>query len=191
MTELTQVAETRSEAIFRHTRAMQRATGCSMQTFSARVIEHYHATVPETLRDVTFKTGGDLFRDAQTNAQHLARWMNPDEPARMPVDLEESWVAGLTDPHRSACRRDLAYRYGLLDVPQPSGPASDMGSVSRLTRELGEALEAISPALDNGRFGPEDAAVLPGAIQELDDVLSAAHALRARLVAAGQSGEDA
>jgi hypothetical protein len=182
MTDRTQVAETRSETIFRHTRDMQRATGCSMQTFSARVVEHYHATVPEHLRDVTFKTGGDVYRDAQTNAQHLARWMNPDEPARMPVDLEESWVAGLAEPYRSDCRRDLAHRYGLLDVPQPTAQVSDLGAVSRLTRELGEALEAIAPALDNGRFGPEDAAVLPNAIKELDDVLAAGHALRVRLV---------
>ncbi len=175
--------ETRTETLFRHTREMMRGTGCSMQTFATRVMEHYHAAVPEPARVVDFKTSGDLFRAAQTNAQRLARYMDPAVNVRLPVDLEESWVAALGEPHGSACRRDLAHRYGLLDVPQPGNAVSDMQSVSRLTKELGEALEAISPALDNGRFGPEDASVLPNAIAELDDVLAAAQGLRARLVA--------
>jgi hypothetical protein len=175
--------ETRSATIFRHTRAMQRATGCSMQTFSARVIEHYHAHVPEHMREIVFKVGGDVFRDAQTNAQHLSRFMDPDTATRLPVDLEESWVAALGGEFLADCRRDLARRYGLLDVPVMESDC-DVAALGNLTRELGEVLKAIGPTLDDGRFTAADIKFLPAIERELDDLCGAAVAMKNRVVRA-------
>lgn len=181
MVDLTHPAESRSATIFRHTRAMQQATGCSMQTFAARVIEHYHAAVPQHLRDITFKSGGDVYRDAQTNAQHLARWMNPDESTRMPVDIEESWVAGLGEPFAAACRRDLARRYGLLDVPVMESQ-SDLAAVGTLTQRLGEVLRTVSPALaGDNEINARDLEHLPGIKQAIDSLVAAALGLKHRV----------
>lgn len=173
--------ETRSGAIFRHTRAMLHASGCSLQTFSHRVVEQYHARVPEHLREVTFKTSGDLFRAAQTNAQHLSRWMNPDFEARMPVDMEEAWVAGLGEPYAKACRRDLARRYGLLDVPVMESGECDIAAVGTLTARFSDVLLSVAPTMADGKIDTADLDHLPAALQELDNLCAAAVALRNRI----------
>jgi len=173
--------EPRSAVLFRAWFEMHQATGCSMQTFAARLVEHYHASVPEPLRAVTFKVGGDVFRDATTNGQHVARFMNPDATTRMPVDLEESWVAALGGDFTLRCRRLLARRYGLLGVPVASlAQGADMREASSLTAEFGEVLGAMAPALADGRIDAADAAHLPKLINELDDLCAAAVAVRAR-----------
>lgn len=180
--------ETRSETIFRHTNAMLHVTRTSMSSFAQQVVENYHDEVPPEARCVEFKMDGDMYRVATTNAQKLHRYMEHEVNARLPVDLEESWVRALCEPYRTECRRELARRYGLLDVSVPSPLfITDIETTSRLMKEVGEALVAISPALADSEINVEDARHLPAALKEIDDVISAAHSLRARLVRAQES----
>lgn len=174
--------ETRSEVLFRFTQRLLHETRCSMEAFAQNVVEEYHKSVPPASRDVEFKSEGDVFKCAAINAQKLRRYMDVDVNARIPVDLEEAWVRGLPEPYRSECLRDLAARHGLLAVPVPgASTVTDMQSVSRLSREFGEVLEAIGPMLENGHFGPEDQAHAARAIRELEDLLAAGHSVLTRM----------
>lgn len=180
--------ETRSETIFRHTNEMLHVTRTSMASFAQQVVENYHDEVPSEARCVEFKMDGDMFRVATTNAQKLHRYMEQEVSARLPVDLEESWVRALCEPYRTECRRELAKRYGLLDVSLPSPLFySDIETVSRLTKEVGEALVAIAPALADADIDFADAQHLPAALKEIEDVISAALSLKARLERAQHS----
>jgi hypothetical protein len=182
MKPIFQQQETRTECVFRHTRQMLHDTRVSMEAFAQVVVELYHAAVPTAARDIQFRVGGDLFKCAAANAQKLRRYMDDDINARLPVDLEEAWVNGLSEPYRNACIRDLARRYGLLAVQAPGTCAiSDMQTVSKLSREFGEALEALSPMLDNGKFGEEDAPLFERAARELEELLAAGEGVLARI----------
>ncbi|WP_339873952.1 hypothetical protein [uncultured Brevundimonas sp.] len=184
--------EPRSAVLFRAWFEMHQATGCSMQTFAARLVEHYHASVPEPLRAVTFKVGGDVFRDATTNAQHVARFMNPDATTRMPVDLEEAWVAALGGEYTDRCRRDLARRYGFLGVSISSlAPGAELREASALTGEFGEVLNAMAPALADGRIDEQDLPHLPKLIDQLDNLCAAAVVMRNRAQAVMDASKDA
>lgn len=180
-----QRGETRSEVIFRHTRRQLHDLRLSMATFGQRVVEKYHELVPWEVRCVEFRTVGDAHAAMTINAQKLHRYMELEVNARMPVDLEEAWVEALAEPYHTECVRDLARRYGLLDVPLPA-PVSrgDVQSVVKLTKEFAEALAAVAPILEDGRITPNERALVPGALLHIDALIGAAHGIRARLEAA-------
>lgn len=160
--------ETRSETLFRHARAMLHETRTSMEAFAQRVVEAYHSTVPPDAREVDFKAAGDLFRCAATNAQKLKRYMDADVNARIPVDLEESWVAGLTEPYRSRCREDLLGRHGALVVDDPGAAViDDPKAIATLLDEAGRSVQAVAPMVADGRIGPEDRPHADKAVREL------------------------
>src|SRR5690242_2310224 len=178
--------ETRSELVFRHTSRMLHETRCSWEAFGQRLVEHYHAAVPAEARDVQFQTTGDVFHCAKINAQKICRYADDRVNARLPVDLEESWVEALAEPYRTDCIRDLARRYGLLAVQVPVSlgcTVSAMQSVSAVSREFGQAIEAVAPIIENGKFGPEDLPHVDRALRELEDLIGAAEATRAQLLA--------
>ena len=171
-------ALTRSEVLFGYTRSMQRDTRTSIEAFAQTVVEIYHARTPAAVREVEFKTIGDIFHCATINAQKLRRYMDVDINARLPVDLEEAWVLALAEPYRDDCLRDLAARYGLLATPIPTGtPGSELDSLARLTREMGEAMQAIAPMLQDGRITEADRNYFSSARHELEDVMAAAGGL--------------
>lgn len=182
-------SETRSETIFRHTRAMLHETRCSIEAFSQRVVEAYHARVSADARDVIFKTEGDVFRCAATNAQKLNRYMLADVNARLPVDLEEAWVLGLSLPYRDRCLHDLAGRYGFLPVRSPIAAGSlDASALARLTRDFGEALVSIGPMLADGCISSDERPAVSAAVRELEEVIADATELISAFKATGAGG---
>lgn len=166
--------ETRSEVIHRHTARMFHETRCSREAFGQGVVENYHRLVPPAAREIQFKTEGDFFHCAKINAQKLMRYVDDRVNARMPVDLEEAWVLALSEPYRADCLHDLARRYGLLAVPVPTDGATALQSMSSVTREFGQACEAIAPIIANGSFGPEDVEFAEKAERELEDLITSA-----------------
>lgn len=172
-------SETRPEVIFRFVRQMLHERRITMQTYSCSVVERYHELVPAAARSVLFKTEGDVFVCAHANAKHLTRWMEEETAARIPVELEEAWVQALAEPYRTNCIRELVARYGVLAVAKPdSSGVQDMRSLGDLTKQVGEALEAVAPMVADGRFDAGDVAFAPEAIKQLDDIVSCAIALR-------------
>lgn len=194
MVDLTPISETRVETLARHFELLQRATGCSKKTFAVRLVEHYHATVPPPRRLLHFQTGGDAARDAQTNAQMIAQWIDRDASRHFPAEAEESWVAALGEPFAADCRRDLARRYGLLDVPVMESQ-SDLAAVGTLTQRLGEVLRTVSPALaGDNEINARDLEHLPGIKEAIDSLVAAALGLKhrvSRVARAARSRRDA
>lgn len=179
-------AETRSECIWRHTQAMRLQGRHKMTVFAAAVAERYQQLVPEGARTVSFlrdEFGGFTGRAAAIWNQ-LTRMMDPDvDCTRMPCDLEEAWVDCLAEPFRAACVQDLAGRYGLLPVPIPTGPqaSQDLLKTSALIREFAATVEALAPIVADGRIDATDVPLLPGALRDLDGLLTHGAALRAAM----------
>lgn len=190
MTRAPHQQETRQGVIFRHTSRMLHETRCSWEAFSQELVEHYHATVPSEAREIQFKTDGDIFQCARANAQKVSRFADNRVQARLPVELEEAWVAALTEPYRSECLHDLARRFGLLAVPMPAAgvcAVTAIHAMGSVTREFGQACEALAPIIADGTFGPDDAQHVERAARELEDLIAAATALlsQVRAVKAG------
>lgn len=171
--------ETRTHTIQRHVQQYLRETGTAMPTFAQNVVEQYCARVRGIHRTITFKTDGDIYDRMRLNAQTLDRMLNTGI-IRLPADLEEAIVFALPDASMQLLRADLALRYGLravpvLDAEQPNCIAH----IGALARESGEALAAISPMIeDNGSIGPEDAHMAAHAIQQLDELVNQASAMK-------------
>lgn len=169
--------ETRTEVIVRFTEAMLRERRISPETFSQDLLEQYHLRVPSAARIVEFKTDGDPFRRAGTNAQRLRRYMQGD--VNFPADLEEAWVEALPDPYRSDCKRELARRYGFLDVPLPDiSGISDAVTLGRLTGEFAKLLQDMAPIVQNGGHSAQQ---LVAARAEVDQLIASAEGLAALL----------
>ncbi len=176
---------TRSEVIFGHTKQMLHLARLSMETFGQRVVELYHERVPVQARQIQFLSEGDPFKVAKANAQKLDRYMDAAINSRLPVDLEESWVLALREPHRSECVADLARGYGLLAVPIPCGPGAvtDVQALVAMTDGFGRAMQSLAPALDDGAITSADAHHLPQAIEGANHLIAAVMAVRVRLEA--------
>lgn len=171
------MGETRSEVIFRFTQAMLRERRISLETFVQDLIDQYHLRVPASARIVEFKTDGDVFRRAGTNAQKLRRYI--DGQVNLPADLEEAWVEALPHPYRTDCKRELARRYGFLDVPLPDvSGISDVASLGRLTSEYAKLLQDMAPIVENGGHTAQQ---LVQARAEVDQLIASAEGLAALL----------
>lgn len=174
--------ETRSQTIERHTRRQFHELRVSWQTFAEVVVQRYHDLVPERCRDIDFDLGGDLFVRAKRNAKRLQRFLEQDATTRMPVDIEEAWVLSLAEPYRGDCKRELARRYGLLDVPLPDLRRLDsVRSLADVTCEFGAVLSGLSPALSDFRVTREDLPHVDAAIPHLQSLIASAEGLLAQL----------
>lgn len=176
------LVETRAELILRYVQSLLRETRVSMESFAADVVEQYHGRTPGGARTIRFHGGGDAYKDMRANAQLLRRFLEGE--VRLPVDLEEAVVMALPDSRRRQLLAALAARYGLLAVRNPNTQRrfeDDTAALAGLFKEAGEAGAALAPMLADGRFGPEDRPLAVTAKRELEDVLTAASGLLARI----------
>ncbi len=177
-------AERRDETVFRHTAKMLQETGTSDETFADRVVSRYLALVPADSRSIAFLLDEtvDAFYRARMNAQKIMRYADPDANARLPAELEEAWVLELDEPYRGDCVRDLAKRYGLLDVPLPESlPASDVQNVSTLSKRFSDALGALAPLIEDGRIDSADESGLDVAMADISKLLATTQGLLGKL----------
>lgn len=169
----------RQEVIYQYTRQMILETGTNRRTFAMVVADNYLNMVAEDDQDVPFRItrGGDAAGDKKHNGQILGRYLDR-EVRKLPADLEDAWVLSLPQPYRYNCERDLALRRGLLVVPRPSGAGMTVASVAQLVTKYAGMLDALAPAVANGRFGPEDLPYQREINAAGDDVISAVLAVR-------------
>jgi hypothetical protein len=180
-------AETRSQTIERHTQRMMRERNITWQSFGQDVVEQYHALVPPPARDIVFAVEGDVFKRAKNNAKLLKRFLEPDATVRMPVDIEEAWVKAMPEPYLGDCRRDLAARYGLLDVPMPDLVAANPArTLADLSREFGGVLTATAEILADNQLTAADLPHIPDAITHVRKLLACVEGQLAQLEAAQQ-----
>lgn len=177
--------ESRSQTIFRHTRAMISETSITLEKFVLCLVEA-HEPVTRSGGAYRFKDTGNLIVDITANVRRVERWMKDNPSAsdgRLPVDVEESWIAAMPSPYQVACKRELAARFGFLGVPIPvPGVVQDHQSLAALMREAAEAVGAIAPMLETGGgIGPEDAHLADNALEQLRDVVRECYALQSRI----------
>jgi len=182
MKEILQFLPPRQSVIFAHTRRMLDATAMNYTSFAMNVAERYLAMTAADVRQVKLRTGegADLIRAMENNAQILRRYMDGTVKA-LPADLEDAWVLSLPMPYRSDCERDLARRRGMLAVPIPGSAGFELASVAKLVGEYGNLLQALAPALADGRFGPDDLPHKRQVDAAGDDVIAAVIGLRREL----------
>ena len=88
----------------------------------------------------------------------------------------------LDEPYRGDCVRDLAKRYGLLDVPLPESlPASDVQNVSTLSKRFSDALGALAPLIEDGRIDSADESGLDVAMADISKLLATTQGLLGKL----------
>jgi hypothetical protein len=178
--------EPRSATVGRIVLDALRHSGLTEQSYAASVVELYHRRVALHERSVPFHAGttAEQLAEAQrANAQILRRMFAG--AVRLPADMEEAVVLALPQPYQRHCLAELAARYGLLAVPEPTiDPLQQHATLADLCREFAEAVERVAPMLSDGRIDAGDRHLAGPAIRELRDVLAATHGLIALIESA-------
>lgn len=181
----TTLMETRSDVIWRHVAKMARQTADSIEDYSEDVLRVWLERTPLSARRMDFVKDGPVYERMRTNGKKIRRWMSPDSPGRPSIDVEEALVYALPEPYRSNCRRELARRYDLLDVPVPDcAHTTALENMASFTSEVGLVFQRLSPVLSDGNIGKNDREFIPAAITELQNLVAAAEGLMLRLRAA-------
>jgi hypothetical protein len=169
----------RQTVIYGYTRRMLDETSMNAQSFSMSVAEIYISQTAPDVRHVPFTLSDDLGHSMKNNAQTLRRYMDGTVKV-LPADLEDAWLMALPEPYRSNCERDLARRRGLLPIKvgDVDAPAGQVASVATLTKEFGDLLCALAPALHEGAFTAADRVYAKRIINEADDVITAVVSMR-------------
>lgn len=150
----------RQSVVYLHTTLMLNATGTNQRTFGMVLAENYLRMVPEEDREergfrITQGSSADVAADKKHNGQILGRYLSGDLRT-LPANLEDAWVMSLPEPYRSNCERDLARRRGMLAVAMPAPEGLQVASVATLMGNYANLVHALAPAIEDGRFGPED-----------------------------------
>jgi hypothetical protein len=173
----------RQSVIYAYTRRMLDETATNANTFAMELAERYVATVAADVRNVPFRLGeGDeLLKAMKNNGQILRRFMSGDVKV-LPADLEDAWVLALPQPYRRECERDLARRRGQWTCAElPDSEAGQAACLARLASEFGQLMEALAPALGDGRIDAKDLPHARRILNESDDLISAVINVRRQL----------
>ena len=180
----------RQAVLFAYTRRMLDETATNANTFAMALAELYLQRTAPDVRTVPFKLGeGDaLLAAMKANGQTLRRYMDGTVKV-LPADLEDAWVLALPEPYRSDCERDLAQRRGRCSIALPeAGEAGEVTSLGHLAAEFGQLLEALAPALADGRLCEADLPHARKILNESDDLIAAVLSLRRQVTALLPSG---
>ena len=173
----------RQSVVFGYTRRMLDETAINANQFAMAVAEKYLQTVAPDVRTVPLQLGeGDaLFASLKNNGQIVRRFMDGTVKV-LPADLEDAWVMALPEPYRSDCERDLAKRRGRLSMSElPATDAGTAAGLGQLAMEFGQLMEALAPALADGRICAEDLPHARRILNESDDLIAAVLSIRRQL----------
>ena len=164
--------------IYAYTRRVFDETAMNAQSFAMALAGKYLSLTAPDVRGVPFRLGDDLAADMRSNAQILRRYMDGTVKV-LPADLVDAWVLSLPEPYRAECERDLARRRGLLPVRiAVSDPTARAVGVAELAAEFAQLLEAVAPALADGRIDGDDLPFARRILNESDDLIAAVLAIR-------------
>lgn len=183
----------RQSVVYGYTRRMLDETATNANSFAMAVAEHYLASVAPDVRTVPFKLGeGDALLSAmKANGQTLRRYMDGTVKV-LPADLEDAWVLALPEPYRSACERDLAKRRGRLSITALDDAAhAPAVGMAELATEFAQLVEALAPALADGRLNRDDLPHAKRILNESDDLMAALLGVRRQVTALLPEGDAA
>jgi hypothetical protein len=177
------MAETRSQLIWRHANELINRSAVSWPSFATQVREIYYTNVPAHLRRVQFSDSRDIYERARLDAQELRRFEH-DRKWGLPADLEEAMVqamAVLEYRQMDILNRELAARYGMLPAPIPTADlVDDAEGVQGLMKETGEAIAAVLEIAPGG-ITPEDADLAKSTLQQINEALAELVSMQARI----------
>lgn len=143
--------EPRSRLIIRRTNEAR----VNVLKFATAVAEDYMAALAPEDRIIDFHTSSgsiDSALAAQKNNGHLIDHILKGV-TRFPVDLEESWISALPDPHRSNLITELAQRYGLIGAQLPATePHEHMARIADVLRDAGRTAQLVAPMFQAGKL---------------------------------------
>lgn len=180
----TQFVRPRQAVIYCVTRRMLDETAVNVASFAMNVAEQYHAMTAPDVRHIPLKLGeGDeLFMAMRRNAETIRRYMDGTVKS-LPADIEDAWVLALPEPYRSECERDLARRRGRLSSPLPEGGKTEKRvGLEGLVSEFSQLLDALAPALADGKVTEADLPYARRILSESDDLISAVLNLRRQVM---------
>lgn len=153
-------APTRSAVLVMYAQLQAAETGISLQKFADALAERYADMVPEGSRRAPLKVApthgnaDDYYRVVAANFKAVQRYLDGTVP--IPTDVEEAWVAALTERYRDGCIFDLCARYNVLPVRIHG--ETEVTALAGLMRDEAAVIEAMAPIMADGVI---DAADLP------------------------------
>lgn len=174
----------RSHVLFEHTRRVLARTSLCVRKLAMTTAENYMASVPPEYRTVPFRWGftvEELCKAERHNAQVITRYMDGTVKV-LPADLEDAWVLALPQPFRDECERDLARRRNTMAVQMPGdGESDEAWCLARMSAEFGQLLQALAPALSDGKITDADVPHARQILNESADLISAVIALQKKV----------
>ncbi len=160
---------TRQSVLHDYVARWKRDTRTSRETVATLVREIYHATVPEPDRAVSFSPLADAYERSRRDAQTLDRLL--DKPGAFPVDLEDAVLLALPDRYQQDCINELSGRWGQYSGPMGDDGTAKFESLSKLLKEVSDVVDAMAPALADGKWTPADRAYVARIEKELNDLV--------------------
>lgn len=181
-------AMTRDQVLVAHAAEMIARTSLSQDRFAQALAAQLHALVPMKANSAAVPDfaalaargdAADYLRAGSKWLKRVQRWLAGE--VELPCWVEEAWLLALDHEYQCRCLNELAARHGLVGA-RALTPASEceVTSFGQLVACLGSAVEVCAKVLADGRISEEDAAHLPGMIDELLAVESRACELRRR-----------
>ncbi|MGQ7814603.1 hypothetical protein ACUTAH_02820 [Metapseudomonas furukawaii] len=134
--------------------------------------------VPDFEADLLRNDAGEFMKATSRWLKRVQRWL--DGSVELPVWLEEAWIVALEPDWRERCVNELAGRHGLIGARALGGDACPVTAFAQLVTRLGQAVEAGSEVLADGKIDAADLPQLPEFIQRLRAVEARTAELRHR-----------
>lgn len=157
-------------------------TSISKATFCATLSEHHERLMPPPARSIEWSSHPDAATRILRDAEKVSRWFDDEVQARFPLEAFEAFVLAFPPERRLALQQAIAVRSGMLVWPMPAGGnTEDCAELGALCKEAGDALQFISGLLADGKIDANDRHAAPAVLQEVDDLVAAALAMRERI----------
>lgn len=175
---------TRQAVLIAHTEAVIHETGAERTDLALAIARQYHAQVPREHQSLNLE-----LEPQQDDVDAYVRWVERTRKAverlmtgavRLPVEIEDAWVAALPQPYRSRCIQALVERMDHLavEIPDEGASTADLG---RVMKEAGEEVHAAGEVFADGRIDERDIPYLPDAERRCRESAAASLALATRL----------
>lgn len=145
---------TRQAVLVAQTEACIHETSTERIDIAVAIARGYHERVAAGDRTIPIdpepagSDSQDYYRWAERTRKQVERWM--DGSVRIPVEIEEAWVAALPQPYQWRVIHVLSARFGVLPVSMPEAASMDPGGSGDAMKESGEAIQAEAPIWSDG-----------------------------------------
>ena len=175
----------RDQVLVAHAAELIARTSMSQDGFAQALNQQLFALVPERAEQAhvpdlaALAAGNDVqafLRGSANWLKRVQRWLVGE--CDIPSWVEEAWVLALEPEYQERCVNELASRHGLIGARQVSEQACPVTAFGQLVMRLGQAVEAGSEVLADGKIDSGDLPHLPAFIDRLLAVESRACELR-------------